>query len=356
MAVWAISSPGLAETAPTNRLMNLDFGDSSPAIGSNGTIYLGTFHEKLWAVNPRGVALWTFKTGSEIRSSPAIGADGTIYFGCRDRKFYAVSPAGKMKWAYTTGGWVDSSPAVAREGTVYFGSWDRHFYALNPDGTVKWRFATDGEIDSSPAVGADGTVYFGSHDKRFYALAPDGKKRWEYVTGGQIISSPALDGEGGVYFTSVDGFFHALNEDGTLRWQLRTGGCTRSSPVIGTDGTIYVGVNNSAWAIHPAGTNLWIEPMSGSVEAAPVVVADAVYVFDRAEVRALDAEGRFRWRIYLWTFFDPTSAVGADGTMYVAGSFNRLNALDTQAPLARTPWPKFRGNPRNTGDVRDQLN
>jgi outer membrane protein assembly factor BamB len=360
VAMWTAGSVGQAQTSPTNQwLITLGITDSSPAVGSDGTIYLGTFNQKLWAVDSNGVSRWQFKTGSEIKSSPAIGGDGTIYFGCRDRKFYAVSPKGKKKWEFATGAWVDSSPALGRDGTIYFGSWDKHFYALNPDGTLKWQFETGGEIVSSPAVGADENIYFGSHDKKFYSLAPDGRKRWEYATGGQIISSPALNGDGVVYFTSLDGFCYALNEDGSLRWRLKTGGATESSPVIGADGMIYLGVNSFLWVITPEGTkrgerNFYLfDP----IYASPTVVEDnVVYVlFDNSGLVALDADQHTVWSFSLSGHSRASPGIGADGSLCAADRYkdNVFCALNTRRSLARTPWPKFRANSRNTGHVNE---
>ncbi len=354
--LWATLLSGQSETPPAEKWATvLDFSESSPAIGSGGRIYLGTFHQKLWAVNSNGVPQWNFKTGSDIKSSPAIGSDGTIYFGCRDRKFYALSPQGKKKWEFATGAWVDSSPALGRDGTIYFGSWDNSFYALSPDGSLKWRFQTAGEIDSSPAVGMDGSIYFGSHDKSFYALTPEGRKRWAFATGGQIFSSPALDGSGVVYFTSVDGFIYAVNQDGRLQWRLHTGGSTESSPVIGPDGTIYVGVNYSLWAIRPDGGKKWVQPVTDIVQASPVVVAEnQVYVAARPALLAFDAEGHPRWEYNLsFTYLHPLPAIGGDGTIYLIGRFNTLMALGAHAPLARAPWPKFRASAGNSGRVKD---
>ena len=37
-----------------------------------------------------GTALWEFKTGSSVFSSPAIGSDGTLYVGSEDKKVYAI--------------------------------------------------------------------------------------------------------------------------------------------------------------------------------------------------------------------------------------------------------------------------
>jgi outer membrane protein assembly factor BamB len=348
----------LAQVSMTNQwVLNVDICDSTPAIGDDGTLYLGSFHEKFWAVSSNGVVKWTFPTDSEIRSSAAIGSDGTIYFGCRDRKLYALDENGKKKWAFATGGWVDSSPALAQDGTIYFGSWDKYFYALKPDGSVKWRFETGGEIDSSPAVGADGTIYFGAHDKKFYALTPEGRKRWEFPTGGQIISSPALSSEGVIYFTSVDGVLHAVNPDGSARWQLRTGGITPSSPVIGSDGTIYLGVNEGLWAVTSDGKQKWNHFLYNSFTSSPTLVdGDMIYVVSPGhELFAFDPANELRWSVLTVDYDHGMSpAVDRNGTVYTESRAQTMVAVKARALLAETPWPKFRANYRNTGNVKDR--
>jgi outer membrane protein assembly factor BamB len=37
-----------------------------------------------------GVKLWEFRTGYHVLSSPAIGSDGTVYVGSDDFKLYAI--------------------------------------------------------------------------------------------------------------------------------------------------------------------------------------------------------------------------------------------------------------------------
>ena len=37
-----------------------------------------------------GVKLWEFKTGGSLYFSPAIGPDGTVYVGSSDNKLYAI--------------------------------------------------------------------------------------------------------------------------------------------------------------------------------------------------------------------------------------------------------------------------
>ena len=42
-----------------------------------------------------GTVLWQFKTGGSVWSSPAIGSDGTVYVGSSDHKLYAIKTDSK---------------------------------------------------------------------------------------------------------------------------------------------------------------------------------------------------------------------------------------------------------------------
>jgi len=108
-----------------------------------------------------------------ISSSPAIGQDGTIYVGSRDSHLYAIHPDGNLKWKFKTGNEIDASPAIGSDGVIYVGSLDGNVYAVKPDGTQKWKYETGGEVWSSPIISADGTVYVGSTDGKLYAFASE---------------------------------------------------------------------------------------------------------------------------------------------------------------------------------------
>jgi outer membrane protein assembly factor BamB len=224
---------------------------SSTALGADGTVYFQTINTNgLYAVK-NGVLKWSLDIGGQ--SSPAIGRDGTIYAG-GGPWLSAVKPNGDINWTFTAGNDLYSSPALGRDGTIYVGCYDGRLYAVKRDGTLKWSRSLSGSsanLWSSPAIGPDGTIYLGSaSDNRLYAVNPDGTIKWSYLTGGQIWSSPAVGGSGVIYVGSGDGKLHAVNPtDGSQRWTYSTG-YTESSPVIGPDGVVYIGSGSTLYAIY----------------------------------------------------------------------------------------------------------
>ena len=81
-----------------------------------------------------GTVLWEFETGLYVYSSPAIGSDGTVYVGSIDAKLYAINgKTGVKLWEFETGNFVLSSPAIGSDGTVYVGSYDKKLYAIKTD-------------------------------------------------------------------------------------------------------------------------------------------------------------------------------------------------------------------------------
>jgi outer membrane protein assembly factor BamB len=114
---------------------------------------------------------WMYKTDGSIDSSPSIGSDGTIYVGSTDNNLYAFNPDGTLKWKFKTNNNIVSSPAIGLDGIIYIGSDDTYIYAISSGGTLKWKYATRGNIsNSSPAINSDGTIYIGSLDYSLYAF------------------------------------------------------------------------------------------------------------------------------------------------------------------------------------------
>ncbi|MGR3295300.1 MAG: outer membrane protein assembly factor BamB family protein, partial [Candidatus Bathyanammoxibius sp.] len=73
---------------------------------------------------------WSFSAGDSISSSPVVDSEGTVYVGSWDKKLYAVDSGGKLKWSYETGASIASSPSIGADGTVYVGSDNGILYAI----------------------------------------------------------------------------------------------------------------------------------------------------------------------------------------------------------------------------------
>ncbi len=255
---------------------------STPAIAADGTIYIGSLDNNLYAINPSGTLKWTLDTGDQVFSSPTIGSDGTVYVGSRSGQLFAVNPNGTIQWAASTDGEILSSPAVGPDGAVYVGTTDNRLYAFNgTTGSTLWPpFATQGEIVSSPAIG-NGNVYFGSLDSRLYAVDTDtGVAAWNapFQTGAEIVSSPAIGPDGSVYIGSFDGRFYAVNGvTGTAKWQnpLITGSLIAASPAIDGFNNIYItSLDGSLYVISDATTRfdrLWSFPTGSPIWASPAI-------------------------------------------------------------------------------------
>ncbi len=326
----------------------------SPATGSDGTIYVGSYDHNLYALNPDGSLNWSFTTGERIYGSPAIGSDGIIYIGSLDYRLYALNPDGTLKWNYVTGGQIRGSPAIGSDGTIYVGSQDKKLYALNPDGTLKWSYTTGNWVQAygGPAIGADGTIYAGSDDKNLYAIAPDGTLRWTYPTGGALESSPSIGSDGTIYVMGGhDKILYAINPDGTLKWTHTsvgtTGDPTSSSPAIAADGTIYVGSNdNKLYAFNADGTLKWSYTTGSYVFGPPVVAADGtIYVgsYD-STFYALNPDGTLKWSSATGDIICGSAAIGADGAVYIGNVDGKLYAFKDAAPVAAFSGTPTSGN------------
>jgi len=309
---------------------------SSPAIASDGTIYVGSYDHYLYAINPDGTLKWKHQTAGNILSSPAIAGDGTIYVGSYDNYLYAINPNGTIKWEFETGDDVRSSPVIASDGTVYVGSSDNYLYAINSDGTLKWRYLTAGDIFlSSPAIASDGTVYVGSV-KYLYAINSDGTLKWRYEAGAYVIySSPAIASDGTIYVGSYDSYLYAINPNGTLKWKRLTGNVIYSSPAIASDGTIYVGSNDSyLYAINPNGTLKWGYETDYSIYySSPAISSDGtIYVgsYDNY-FYAINPNGTLKWRYKTGFYVYSSPAISSDGTIYVGSYDNYLYAIGSTA-------------------------
>jgi outer membrane protein assembly factor BamB len=334
---------------------------SSPAIGSDGTVYVGSADNKLYAINPKsGAKLWEFETGGFVRSSPAIGSDGTVYVGSNYELYAINGKSGVKLWEFKTESFMSSSPAIGSDGTIYVGSYDKKLYAINGQSGVKlWEFETGGEVFSSPAIGSDGTVYVGSYDHKLYAInGKSGVKLWQFKTGDEVRSSPAIGSDGTVYVGSRDNKLYAINpKSGVKLWEFETGGGVESSPAIGPDGAVYVGSKDKKlYAINgKGGVKLWEFETGGNVDSPAIGSDGTVYVgsWDKKLYAINGKSGVKLWEYETGGDVDSCPAIGSDGTVYVGSRDGKVYALASSSKgPAKSPWPMFRQNAQRTGRAK----
>ncbi|MBO8140215.1 MAG: PQQ-like beta-propeller repeat protein [Thermosipho sp. (in: Bacteria)] len=330
------------------------------AVATDGTIYIGSFDNNLYAINPDGSLKWKYQTGDYVwETSPTIGSDGTIYI-VTSGKLFAVNSDGSLKWSYDHpfGGQAES-PTIGEDGTIYLGG-AYGFYAFNPDdGSVRWAIGDARFEDTSPSIGPDGTIYIGSYDTNYlYAINPDGTLKWKFEANYVFRSSPAIGEDGTIYVGSDDDYLYAINPDGTLKWKFETGDDIRTSPVIGEDGTIYVGsFDGYLYAINPDGSMKWNFETGYAIQTNPVIGEDGtIYVGVYKYIYAINSDGTLSWKYENFSRSISYSHLGLsnDGTLYVPNWDGCLYAIETDSPgLANSPWPKFQKNNRNTGNYND---
>jgi len=346
---------------------------SSPAVAPDGTIYVGSTDNGLYALNPDGTVKWRYVTGDWITASPAIGSDGTVYVGSADRQLYAINPNGTLKWVYPTKVIFTSSPALGTDGTIYAAGTDLDktlvcnptlsgqlstFYALNPTGTLKWSITLVGAVNSSPVIASDGTIYIGSDMDPVF----DRPDTCNVLTG----AYPPSDANPSY---PVNGHVYAINPNGTLKWVLKALGGVDSSAAIAADGTIYIGSDAPLWAygadtahlipigslttgflysINPNGTLRWFTDLFGNVKSSPAIGSDGtIYVgSDKEDVFAVNTDGTIKWVFPTKGPVKSSPALAADGTIYIGSNDAYLYALNPDGTLKFSFIPTDKnGNP-----------
>jgi outer membrane protein assembly factor BamB len=179
-----------------------------PAVLSDGRIVAATFSGYVYCLKDKNTHVeldWDFELfdqnagrpdgrayHQEIWGSPAIDSDGTIYIGSNAGKVHAIDPMdGKLKWeSQRTGGEIFGTPVIGIHGEIYAGAEDHYLYVYQPPkqptstpvapiSRLRW-----GERwPNAGTVLADGEVVFGGEQgNRYIAIKlVDGKlvKQWE---------------------------------------------------------------------------------------------------------------------------------------------------------------------------------
>lgn len=374
---------------------------STPAIATNGTIYVGTgiylhtSHGTLYAINPDGSIQWSqaldevsLPPGNYMDNaySPAIGPNGNIYIQGSSGALYAYDVNGTRLWRFASFDYYpvfhevgQRTPAITTGGTIYLAA--DALYALDSSGNMLWRFPTSGTnygwSKASPVIAPDGTIYVMMGQDYLYAVNPNGTEKWQFRLDHDYemsFASPAVDSQGNVYLGAeaiYDGFVYAVSSSGTKLWRYAIPGIgrvVRASPTIGPDDTLYIGTkagydsntqtvyNGKLIAFDKSNGNIkWeyevvtIHQTPDDIYSTPTIGVDGTIYFgaETGQLYAINSlDGTLKWSIPLQGGINWSSAaLLTDGTIYI-GSHNTtlqdewlgtLHAIQTESYGLATP-------------------
>ena len=237
---------------------------STPAVGLDNTLYF-VASGRLYAVSSNGSNKWehTIDTAStpNFPLSPAIGADGTIYVGSfYQGSFYAIRPDGSEKWSFAFNSPTSESPAIDADQNVYVTAGGLH--SFSPDGTHILSGGGTSLGLASAILGRNGMIYVADTSLALTAIQADGQTIWRTAqyAAPLLPTTPAIDAAGTLYYCVSNTLF-AVSPAGAVLWVFHSPYApagnhvydSQASPVISPGGTIYAVFGTQLFAL--VGTN-----------------------------------------------------------------------------------------------------
>ncbi|MEC3159496.1 PQQ-binding-like beta-propeller repeat protein [Bacillus thuringiensis] len=309
--------------------------ESQPAIGSDGTIYIGNSTGKLYAFNKDGSIKWIKGDVAYSSSTPVIAEDGTIYV--TGGKLSALNPDGSIKWQVKEAS-TYSSPIIDSEGTVFVYN-STSINAYNSNGSKKWesssmfKGANDGQ--NSMLISKDGTIYtlLSSGENYFlYAHDKNGKELWKKQTKGSGSDpgfSLGLDNE---LYINGGSVVYVYDKNGNLikQWQQDVMGARFAPTISSKDGTIYIAEGGAVAAYNRDYTLKWKYSTVQGLQNSPVIDKNGVvYVKSKQTLFAVNPDGTLKWKMPFSLFHAGSSnnsiSIDKDGTLYIAGYVPKIN-------------------------------
>jgi hypothetical protein len=256
-AIWPTTQHDFGRTSestypgPASNTTDWIFGptgsiQTSPVIGSDGTIYVVDSNYHLYAINPDGSILWE-QTFNEGLFSPAIGPSGTIYVPGA-RHLFAFNPSGTPVWTtpYNITTSRNSALAISPQGILFEVNSNGTLTAINPFGTVAttlWTINT-ACIPATLALAPSGSLYCGTNSNNsspaVEAISSNGQLQWTYQTNSIVLVAPTVSPDGTIFVVESGGEILDLSAQGTDLWSISIIHQESTSAVLGPNDVLYV--------------------------------------------------------------------------------------------------------------------
>ncbi len=320
--------------------------NSAPAIGADGTIYIGSAATNLYAVNPDGTTKWEFSNPAGNVFSPVIRGD-RIYVNSADNRVYAVNrSSGNLAWSVPTVGPLSERPAVDSVDNLVYATAGNSIVKILEGTTVRSLFLAGGAILTSPPVlsNSRSTVYHTLNDNRLHARTTETLEElpgWPSSVIGAAVGAPVVAPGSGFIFVSAGNSLFKINPSSPTAAPaaFSPGSSTpTSSPALSRDGNrVYVAFDNGKlYALSAADLSLiWTFPETGSigtrVTTALVDDNENIYVgSDNGFVYALFTDGSVKWEFNTGGNVRAQPNIDKNGTVYAGSDYlgGQLWAID----------------------------
>jgi hypothetical protein len=382
---------------------------------------------------------WRRSLGAQVRTTPAIGADGTIYVGTitgagKSGSVVAVSAAGQQRWSKLVGR-IDAAIAIGG-GRLFVGaetSSTSSLIALDAAGAqvAQCSLDKDADLQAAPALIPDGVVFFASEKRELIAFRPGLSSACEGAqVGGDDIAFPDglvtsgasaffVDDRPSVHRYDLGSSWQPYNQqqwpgtpfsgyrnhglaftgDGKLvgAGAMMAGGtvfqasssgpfkfdfgffpprvaASASGPVVTADGVVLVGVPTGIVAVSATATN----GAAGDAVSTTPVLGEGGRLFALGDTGSVSewsyAAGKpaRTWSAPIESAgqgFDASPALdcardgsgapitGRPGMLYAVSRAGALTAVivDSRGIDVHAPWPKHQRDPRNSSSADTQL-
>jgi hypothetical protein len=281
---------------------------SNLALAPNGTVIACGFpisnslHRGVFAISPNGTLLWNWNNDWVWQSSPTIGTDGSIYVGTMfpeyaDRpkvgnsSLIALDPNGHLEWQYNVSVNLLSSPAIAPGGGIVFVS-AGNVSELNRNGTLNWTTGLAGlDITACPSINPSGQIFVMTNTS-LVCLDKNGTVSWTETLEGDIgtQSTPSCTSDR-VIVPSGNGVY-CFDNHGNLTWHYKSGSLVSVSVIIDADGSAIFASGNEIFALDIAGNVIWRHGVTNLIDAEtgrpfhPVLATDGTVLIASNHLRS----------------------------------------------------------------------
>lgn len=318
--------------------------DGTVAIDEMGNLYLTNDENRLYSRSSNLAPRWRYPNYEDstldISTAPAIAGNYVIFGTGSERRLYILNrDNGTVAATVFVGVGVRSSPVVNSAGQIIFADEIGYLWKVTTGGAVKWKIFLGGPFDASPCLSGN-MIYIpnSTTDGKLFAvqdLGDTARKVWEYTSGYSVSSSPVIGTDGYIYFGDDEGYIHAVEQN--------TGQAKSGYPIQLTD--------------------QFGSPVT--ITSTPAFAQDGVFyilAYDEEILFAVNLNGTLRWykelriggKVKKMTYedVDPSVIIGPDGTIYCP-TLDAVFAVKgrTAGTPANTPWPRWRHDNRNTGNV-----